>query len=325
MLELLSYIYKGSICPTFTLSFESTLQLLLLADRFGVQECFQACIDHLQESLLVITAQEALLYLDLPHTLQENAAVAPLLAVAEMTVVEHYGPLLFTPADPDFLSLSLPGLRAVLRANDLAMDSEEKVFQAVILWARQKFPDLALRREVVAILVEDVRFPWMTAAFIKGTVMGLSEMRTESSRNLVVDALLFMAAKEDDPGYATWRQLALRDSRSWCIPRLTQLPPVKSVFFDVPLNYCKAWSPAVSFQATSGPFCAAGKWFTLNAKLDGQKEVGPRFGLFLRLDKLTTFSRGEALEGQKEVNCQYRFCMKMGAGGGWVRSHQSQV
>ncbi|GJP73038.1 hypothetical protein CLOP_g3795 [Closterium sp. NIES-67] len=99
---------------------------------------------------------------------------------------------------------------------------------------------------------------------------------------------------------------------SWSRPRTSYRPPRKSLFLEIPLSQCQGWTPSVSFQATSGLFCIAGRWFTLNAKLECQKELGPRFGLFLRLDKHATFP-GVAAES---VNCQYRFCVKMDLGGG---------
>ncbi|CAI7933586.1 unnamed protein product [Closterium sp. NIES-54] len=100
-------------------------------------------------------------------------------------------------------------------------------------------------------------------------------------------------------------------SNSWSRPRNSYRPPRKSLFLEIPFSQCQGWTPSVSFQATSGLFCIAGRWFTLNAKLECQKELGPRFGLFLRLDKHATFP-GVAAES---VNCQYRFCVKMDLGG----------
>lgn len=307
MLEMLSFIYKGFTSPQVSESFELTLQLLVLTDRFGVKECYNSCMERLNNYLQKVTAKEALLFLELPKFIQELPALKTLNLVSGACLAEHYGPLLSQPESEEFLNLSKPGLELLLKTDNLDVDSEETVYLAIISWVRRNYGDLESRKRVLASFLNDIRFPWMTASFIKGTVMSSDELQSESCQKVIVSSLLFKAAQDEDEEY---RKSILEKRFGWSKPRRNYRSPLKSAFFDIPFCHCKIWQPSPGFQASSGSFCVKGKWFTLSAKLEVQKEGGARFGLFLRLEKQFTFPRGES-EG--EVHCDYQFFLNSGS------------
>lgn len=305
-MELLHFIYTGEISSQFSESFDYSLQLLLMADRFGVEDCLLYCVETLVGHLSSISVKEALLFLAMPQTVLTNPALNELLIQSKAVVVSHFGPLMESREREEFLSLSLTGLQVLLKADALMVENEETVFTALMEWLNHNYKNHISRTEVLEALVKDIRFTWMSAEFLREKVLCLPEMKSQSIQSYLVDCLLLKATLgEGHLDFPSSKHLV------FCQPRLSYTPPTKSIFFDIPFSVCKGWAPDEAFQASSQAFCVGGKWFTLNAKLDNQKDsrgsVASRFGLFLRLDLRLTFPHGGVVS---DVDCSYQFCFK---------------
>ena len=269
MIELLQLMYRNKAPFATAPSIEHALQLLFLADRFEVVSCFSSCAELLKVELSHhMTFSRALLLLRLPPHLQRNKFIRPLMEDCSSHIAKSFQTLVPSSDDGEGLDapeLTLEALQKILKLDSLNVNSENQVFVAALKWTRMKYEDLEMRQEVMAALSLDLRFPWMSAAFLVHTVLPTPEMERCSS--VVLRALTLMVHNlgqgrrrieddtdeddEDEPDCHPLQQ-----------PRISYQPSSRSVFFEIPASEVMVWRENATWQSQSF-HTGKGHWFTV--------------------------------------------------------------
>ncbi|CAH8340946.1 unnamed protein product [Eruca vesicaria subsp. sativa] len=282
VMELLNFIYTNPV--TFTTA-PAWLDLLMAADKFEVTSCMSYCIKVLQS--MPMTTESALLYLELPSTVLMAESVQPLADAAKQFLTARYKDITKFPVE--FMSLPLAGVEAIISSDDLQVSSEDTVYDLILKWAREHYPSLDERREVLGShLAHFIRFPFMSCRKLK-KVLTCSDFDHEIASKLVVEALFFKAEAPHKK-----RTLAAQESASEhrrLIERAYKHRPVKVVEFELPIPQCVVYLDLKreecvglfpSGRVYSQAFYLGGQGFFLSAhcNLDQQSSIYC-FGLFL--------------------------------------------
>ncbi|KAK1270939.1 BTB/POZ domain-containing protein POB1 [Acorus gramineus] len=274
LLDLLRYIYSGTLPFPTTRNPFALLNLLVAADKFEVTSCVSYCVTLLLR--LPMTSDSALVYLDLPSSVSSTDESRPLVSAAEDYLVAHHKNF---DKGADFQRLSVAGLETVLRRDDLRPDSEDEVFDAVLKWGRFNFPDCDERRRVLASCVPRlVRFPHMSPERLKD-VLRCDDLDRDFATRVVQDALFFKAGavfpRADD------RRFVARDYKRKPMRMFKADRPCEHcvMYFDLKWEECVGLAP--SGRIYSEAFRLGGHVFCLSAGRKGLDGKGGSFGLSL--------------------------------------------
>jgi hypothetical protein len=109
---------------------------------------------------------------------------------------EYYKDFQALAAAPTGLSeLSVSGLQMVLEGDDLEIESEAVVFEAVRAWVRARFEGAEERSYAMAQLAPSIRFPCIPPEKLKA-YSDFEEMGSEECQKLYTEALLFRGAAQ---------------------------------------------------------------------------------------------------------------------------------
>jgi hypothetical protein len=129
----------------------------------------------------------------LPDSVRTLAIVSGLLTKAQKAMSEYYKDFQALAAAPNGLSeLSVSGLQMVLEGDDLEIDSEAVVFEAVCAWVRARFEGAEERGYAMAQLAPSIRFPCIPPEKLQA-YSAFEEMGSEECQKLYTEALLFRA------------------------------------------------------------------------------------------------------------------------------------
>lgn len=318
MMELLSVMYQGRISDNFTSSFESLIQLLIIADKFLVKDCVQVCGNFLSKQISDVTPSQASIILDLSQTLQSNSSIQTLTEPSQTCLVDHFGPLIEKMISKsirktkeegtenrqestefwEFLGLSSHVLKTILESDELKVSSEKIVFESVLEWLRFHFPEnIDERKRLLEKFSGHIRFEWISPLDLKDSVLNEPEMNTKQLTSLVLNSLASNAERFSSCFLNTqWTQNPWNTK-----PRNSYSPPEASILLELPLSACRLWTDPSSRIEMQPVFVKNGVWITLDAYAKRRTPEGdPRFCVYLRMHSFST---------KKEAHCKARFTL----------------
>jgi hypothetical protein len=309
LMDLLQFMYSGRVHANTP---SSVLDVLMAADKYEVASCMRCCSCLLRN--MPMTAESALLYLDLPSSVLLADAAQPLTDAARSYLASRYKDI--TRFSDDVMGLPLAGFEAVLSSDDLQVPSEDAVYDFALRWARQHYSKLEERREVLGSrIVCLIRFPMMSSRKLR-KVLNCADFEHELASKLVLEALFFRA----EPPHRQ-RQLALEETlhKRYC-ERAYKYRPVKVVefdapyqqclvFFDLKIDECRALFP--QGRVYSQAFHLGGQGFFLSAhcNLDQQGQC-KCFGLFLGMQEKGSMSFAVDYEFAARTKPTWEFMVK---------------
>jgi hypothetical protein len=159
--DAVRFLYCGQLT---TRAAADLIRLVLVADRFEIPSCIQAACDALAEILQQDTSSSpwkvVRLLAALPDSVRTLAVVSEFFTKAQKAMSKYYKDFQALASAPNGLSeLSVSGLQMVLEGDDLEIDSEAVVFEAVRAWVRARFEGTEERRDAMAQLAPSIRFP----------------------------------------------------------------------------------------------------------------------------------------------------------------------
>ncbi|XP_027337850.1 BTB/POZ domain-containing protein POB1-like isoform X1 [Abrus precatorius] len=286
LMELLNFMYSNTLSTTTA---PALLDVLMAADKFEVASCMRYCSRLLRN--MPMTPDSALLYLELPSSVLMAEAVQPLTDAAKQYLAGRYKDI--TKFQEEVMALPLAGVEAILCSDDLQVASEDAVYDFVLKWARQQYPKLEERREVLGgRLVRLIRFPYMTCRKLK-KVLTCTDFDHEVASKFVLEGLFFKAE-------APHRQRSLAAdeptaSNRRFVERAYKYRPVKVVEFELPRQQCVVYLDLrreecanlfPSGRVYSQAFHLGGQGFFLSAHCNmDQQSSFHCFGLFLGMQE----------------------------------------
>lgn len=286
LMDLLNFMYsnKLSACTAPAL-----LDVLMAADKFEVASCMRYCSRLLCN--LEMNPESAVLYLELPSSVLMAEAVQPLTDAAKKYLAAHYKDI--AKLQEEVMILPLAGIEAVLSSDDLQVASEDAAYDFVLRWARNRYPKVEERREILSSgLGRCIRYPYMTCRKLK-KVLTCNDFDHELASKVVLEALFFKAEAPHRQ-----RALAAEDSavtNRRFIERAYKYRPVKVVEFELPRRQCVVYLDLKkdecanlfpSGRVYSQAFHLGGQGFFLSAHCNmDQQSSFHCFGLFLGMQE----------------------------------------
>ncbi|KAK4802999.1 hypothetical protein SAY86_001202 [Trapa natans] len=286
LMELLNYMYSNTLSTTQP---TAVLDVLMAADKFEVASCMRYCSKLLRT--LPMTSESALLYLDIPSTVQMANEVLPLTDAAKQFLAALYKDV--AKFQDEVLNLPLSGIEAVLSSDDLQVASEDVVCDFVLKWARMHYTKVDDRRSVLSSrLGRLIRFPFMTCRKLR-KVLTCNDFDPELASKVVLEALFFKAEAPHRQRLLA-AEVANSLSRRF-IERAYKYRPVKVVEFDLPRQQCVVYLDLKKVECAnlfpagrvySQAFHLGGQGFFLSAHCNmDQQSSFHCFGLFLGMQE----------------------------------------
>lgn len=223
-MDLLQFIYRGILEAR---SATELLDLLMVAEKFGVKSCVNHCTHALQNSS-PFTIKSALFFLQLRPTMLANTVLLQLTDAANRFLIQCFkhtykDKLVF---QDELLNLPLTVIEMILSRDELPVSSEDVLYDFVIKWARKHYPNSDERKEILGNkLCHLIRFPNMSLEKLR-EVVSCDDLDNMCSTKAVIEAL-FMKAEAP--------QKIVRFNR-----RAYQQKPFTVVQYDAPHPYCMA-------------------------------------------------------------------------------------
>ncbi|XP_057743018.1 BTB/POZ domain-containing protein POB1-like isoform X1 [Arachis stenosperma] len=286
LMQLLNFMYSSTLTNT---SAPAVLDVLMVADKFKVASCMRHCSSLLRN--MPMTADSALLYIDLPSSVEMAETVQPLCDAAKLFLVNKFKDI--AKYQEELMTLPLAGIEAVISSDDLQVASEDVVYDFILKWARSRYGKLEERRQVLSNrLSHFIRFPHMSTRKLR-KVLTCKDFDYEVASNLVLEALFY---KVEVPHRQ--RSLAAGDSSSLYhrfVERAFKYRPVKVVEFEFPHKQCIVYLDLKreecanlfpSGRVYSQAFHLGGQGFFLSAHCNmDQQSSFHCFGLFLGMQE----------------------------------------
>ncbi|CAI5515414.1 unnamed protein product [Closterium sp. Naga37s-1] len=324
-MHLLHYLYTGRLGSDDP---EAVLHLLLLANKFSVLSCVDVCAHHLREVPLTLDIACTLLRVCSNVALSDAASF--LLASSSAFLVQHFTSLDATWQTPDFLSLPLEALQALLGSDDVGVQAEETVLEASLHWVRHHWPDdLPRRKEMPGRLAGSIRFPAMATSALHALTTTTPEADTPTLHALVTEALWFKCSS-----FERQQQLIL-DSLQPPQHQHRQQPPILdsiqqqhrryqrrrqlSVCSEVLLQDCYMLQPGQAIMLAGGTWLH-GKLFSLKVMRVAAPVGGSDCGLFLQASQRSP-SHDRVLDDS--VTIEFTFLVKDHPSGQFVQQKQT--
>ncbi|KAI4338381.1 hypothetical protein MLD38_023447 [Melastoma candidum] len=285
LMELLNFMYSNSLSANTA---PALLDVLMAADKFEVASCMRYCSRLLRN--MPMTPESALLYLELPYNVLMGEAVQPLTDAAKQYLAARYKDI--NKYQDEVITLPLAGIEAILGSDDLQVASEDAVYDFILKWARQQYPVLEERREVLGSrLARYIRFPYLSCRKLK-KVLACSDFDRDVASKLVLEALFFKAEAPHRQRTLAAEELAL--NRRF-VERAYKYRPVKVVEFELPRPQCVVYLDLKreecgnlfpSGRVYSQAFHLGGQGFFLSAHCNmDQQSSFHCFGLFLGMQE----------------------------------------
>jgi hypothetical protein len=198
---MLHFIYTGSYSdsrPDDSTSWEELVQLLLVADVYQVNSMISPVASILRkfpETIELILKSG----FEVPEYLHRYAAIESLMKEARALLFQRYKKV-STWNGPGFSSLSEEAISFLLENDELECDSEDEVFQEVLVWTRTKFESPETRERVMSELSFHLRFAHMSGEYLQERVVYHPDMRSPASQKYILEGLLHRASSENSKG-----------------------------------------------------------------------------------------------------------------------------
>ncbi|XP_016657237.1 ring canal kelch homolog [Acyrthosiphon pisum] len=176
---LVNFIYSGEIVIT-----EKNVQILLpAANLLQLQEIKDICCDFLQKQLHYTNCLGI-------NTLADLHSCTKLLTSSELYIQQNFSKVV--EAD-EFLTLSPDQVVKLISSDELAVPSEEKVFECVIRWVKH---ELVSRKCILPQLMEHVRLPLTSSNYIFKNVFKEPLLNNCLCKDYIIEALHFLKSDQ---------------------------------------------------------------------------------------------------------------------------------
>ncbi|CAI5469131.1 unnamed protein product [Closterium sp. Yama58-4] len=248
--------------------------------------------------------------------LQACTALASfLLASSSAFLVQHFTSLDATWQTPDFLSLPLEALQALLGSDDVGVQAEETVLEACLHWVRHHWPhDLSTRKEMLGRLAGSIRFPAMATAALHALITITPEADTPTLHALITEALWFKCSSFERQQQLIQDSLQLQQQH-----RRYQRRRQLSVCSEVLLQDCYMLQPGQAILLAGGTWLH-GKLFSLKVMRVAAPVGGSDFGLFLQASQRSP-THDRVLDDS--VTIEFTFLVKEHPSGQFVQQKQT--
>jgi hypothetical protein len=196
MCLLLKFCYCEDAIGEVAAHIEKLLALLMLADKFGVSACVQACVKILDEKSLNL--EDASILLSLPDSLLQQKCLLPLLKRSRKTIEKELVNLDELFDTEQYLLPSLNVLRIALESSKTRVHSENTVFCLVWGWVGKNCHGASARKAALEELLPLLRFGHMTGDFLL-SISEQPELATPLAEKLIKEALRFRMGRKE-PG-----------------------------------------------------------------------------------------------------------------------------
>eukprot|EP00897_Mesotaenium_endlicherianum_P004575 jgi/Mesen1/4145/ME000218S03259 len=233
-LELLSFIYKGQLSESTTSSTAASVQLLLMADKYDVTTCVDVLTKNLARAAPDMSQNETAFTVEHLAPIAENyEVVKALMLTLQKRLVKFVGDVL-ARGEPsryrrEFFTLPKEALLLVLRSNELRVDEEDRLFDAILGWVRHNRSAIEERKMLMEELIFLVHVPYVSSMLIRDVLWPAEECQTERIRSLVFDSLLmkigcppnnllekkWLWPREKQAGETFTTELSLEECRAW--------------------------------------------------------------------------------------------------------------
>ncbi|KAF5451696.1 hypothetical protein F2P56_026781 [Juglans regia] len=286
LMELLNFMYINTLSVTTA---PALLDVLMAADKYEVASCMRYCSRLLRN--MPMTPESALHYLELPSSVLIGEAVQPLTDTAKQYLAAYYKDI--TKFQEEVMALPLAGVEAVLSSDDLQVASEDTVYDFVLKWARNQYPKLEERRDILGTrLARFIRFPFMSCRKLR-KVLTCNDFDNEVATKLVMEALFFKAEVPHRQRILVAEESTTPARRY--VERAYKYRPVKVVEFELPRQQCVVYLDLKreecanlfpSGRVYSQAFHLGGQGFFLSAHCNmDQQSSFHCFGLFLGMQE----------------------------------------
>ncbi|XP_016656253.1 ring canal kelch homolog isoform X2 [Acyrthosiphon pisum] len=176
--QLIDYIYTGEIIVTK----ENVQELFPAANVLQLDYVKGVCAEFLQKQLNASNCLGIRVFAELHHCTE-------LLSTSEAFIKKQFLELV---KSDEFLSLSSEGVVKIISCNDLAVPSEEKVFECVMKWVKH---DLDHRKDFLPELMEHVRLPLLRPDILNNVVEEPLLNNSLKCNNYITETLRFNLKK----------------------------------------------------------------------------------------------------------------------------------
>ena len=164
-LILLEAMYQDDVLNDKTV--DELLAVLELANKYDLKFVFKKCKYVLQENAATLEISTQIMHMiRVKHNMDD---VDDLAATLQLVLVEVLSPLDENWQNEEFTSLSEPSLKYLLSSDDLAVQSENTVFHALMHWMEQNEIDPASLKETNDLLAV-VRFKLVTIDYLYNVI-----------------------------------------------------------------------------------------------------------------------------------------------------------
>lgn len=192
--QFINYSYNGKI----TITNENVQALLIGANFFHLKAIRAACCEYIKKRLSV---HEALCV----KSFAEQLMCHDLVVSVNRFVNRNFVRITQTP---DFLSLTYADMADILGRDELNVDCEEQIYEAILAWIKH---DEEKRREHVYDLLRLVRLPLIKPVFIFDTISHEPLIRSDlKSRDLLDEATYYHLLPEKRGQFKTFVNLKPR-------------------------------------------------------------------------------------------------------------------
>ncbi|XP_063719998.1 kelch-like protein 3 [Symsagittifera roscoffensis] len=177
---ILEFMYTSEI-----LIDDETVQILLpTANLLQIEEVRNACCEYLQSQLHPTNCLGFRDFADI-HSCKE------LLATAHNYAEQHFSDVIQCD---EFLALSAEQLSDLIASDNLSVNSEEEVFEAVVTWVNH---DRAERERSVATVMSHVKFPFLARDYLIERVEQEHLMKADECKDFLIEAMKYHLCTEE--------------------------------------------------------------------------------------------------------------------------------
>ncbi|CAN1162232.1 BTB/POZ domain-containing protein POB1 [Linum perenne] len=199
LLELIKFMYSGSVSATTQSSSSLLFKVLVEADKFLVDSYITYLAQLLPTLTMTIATELVCSCLELPYAVLVGQAFQSLVDAAKPLVPNRYNNHVHKSYEV-LLDMPLAIIDAVFSSDDLVIDFEDAVFDFLLVWAHRHYPTLEERKEIVSTqLTRLVRFPFLTDIKL-GKVLKCEDIDGEVAIKVVGDASSYkLSEKKKNP------------------------------------------------------------------------------------------------------------------------------
>ena len=305
---MLDFIYTGKLAPKtqskLVTDGRHLLDLLIVGDKFEVKCFVTAVLNQVVENDPTVDGSVAL-GLEIPDALEQHPRIRRLAEAAREHLVETFKRVEDWQSSISFLSLDRHVIEFLLESEELEAESEEAVWEGVLVWAKNSYEDVTDRRKALKALCPHIRFGLIRGEYLICDILPLPEMDCPESQAAVKHGLYFQSYSDDTKRTAAAAAANFRERTG---VRATRLEFVANVRLDE--------------TGTSQRFATVNPWFDVEWGLSVQRDqrrTPATVGVFLTRSK----SRGKDV-GKKVFDVGYTFYARTWPDGYWKLLSQNK-